>query len=68
MKLKNKVLFELISYAPQNYWLRFQALKFLIIVDKQSNAYFNIYRYDDIPIDELANKLEKHKQLLKEEK
>ena len=51
MKLKNKVLFELVSYAPQNYWLRFQASKFLIIVDKQSNAYFNIYKYDDIPID-----------------
>ena len=67
MKLKNKILFELVSYAPQNYWLRFQASKFLIIVDKQSNAYFNIYRYDDIPIDELASKLEKHKQLLKEE-
>ena len=67
MKLKNKVLFELVSYAPQKYWLRFQAWKFLLIVDKQSNAYFNIYRYDDIPINELANKLEKHKQLLKEE-
>ena len=68
MKLKNKVLFELVSYAPQDYWLRCQASKFLSIVDKQSNAYFNLYRYDDIPIDELASKLEKHKQLLKEEK
>ena len=67
MKLKNKVLSELVSYAPQNYWLRFQSSKFLIIVDKQSNAYFNLYRYDDVPINELANKLEKHKQLLKEE-
>ena len=67
MKLKNKVLFELVSYAPQNYWLRFQGSKVLIIVDKQSNAYFNLYRYDDIQIDELASKLEKHKQLLKEE-
>ena len=65
MKLKNKVLFELVSYAPQNYWLRFQASKFLIIVDKQSNAYFNIYRYDDIPIDELASKLEKHNEKTK---
>ena len=67
MKLKNKILFELVSYAPQNYWLRFQASKFLIIVDKQSDAYFNLYRYDDTPINELANKLEKHKLLLKEE-
>ena len=67
MKLKNKVLFELVSYAPQNYWLRLQASNFLIIVDKQSNAYFNIYRYDNIPIDELANKLEKHKKLLEED-
>ena len=67
MKLKNRVLFELVSYASQKYWLRFKASKFLIIVDKQSNAYFNIYKYNDVPIDELASKLEKHKQLLKEE-
>ena len=67
LKLKNKILFELVSAFPDNYWLRLKASKFLILVDKQSNAYFNVYRRDNLSIDELASKLDKHPQLLKEE-